>query len=206
MAKDIKVPKGIDDEGDIDPFTLEERDQIIQAFQSDRYYGRYAPFIQFLFLTGCRPSEAVGLQWKHISEDGRLITFEQAVVQGERRLVVKPYLKTQKRRLFPANEKLAALLQSLKTEKTKPEDKVFPSPQGTWIDIHNLACRGWKTILEQLEGIEYRNLYQTRHTFATLAIQHGLGVKDLAKVIGNSPRMIFKHYLGGSRQIQVPEF
>ena len=206
MAKDIKAPKAESDEGDVDPFTLEERDRIIEAFRNNRFFGYYAPLIEFLFLTGCRPSEAVALLWKHISEDGRVITFEQAVVRGERTLEVKPYLKTQKRRVFPANAKVSALLCGLRTTTVKPEDKVFPSPRGTWIDTHNLSGRGWKTILEELDEIEYRNLYQTRHTFATLAIQHGMGVKDLSKVIGNSPRMIFKHYLGGSRQIEVPEF
>jgi hypothetical protein len=32
-------------------------------------YSYYAPFVEFLFLTGCRPSEAIGLQWKHVISD-----------------------------------------------------------------------------------------------------------------------------------------
>ncbi|WP_414622044.1 Arm DNA-binding domain-containing protein [Calothrix sp. CCY 0018] len=75
MASDIKVRHGDSEETDINPFSVEERDtpseslreRIIQAFKDSRYYTHYAPFIEFLFITGCRPSEAVGLQWKHIT-------------------------------------------------------------------------------------------------------------------------------------------
>jgi integrase len=95
MASDIKVPKGDYEEADINPFSVEERDRIIQAFKDNRYYKHYAPFIEFLFITGCRPSEAVGLQWKHINNDFTQIRFEQAVVISESGLTCKPGLKTQ---------------------------------------------------------------------------------------------------------------
>lgn len=66
MAADIRVPKGESEDTDINPFSLEERDRIIEGFRSDRHYKHYAPLIEFLFMTGCRPSEGVALQWKHI--------------------------------------------------------------------------------------------------------------------------------------------
>jgi hypothetical protein len=69
MAADIKIPKAESEETDINPFTLAERDLIIEQFKADPNYGFYAKFIEFLFLTGCRPSEGVALQWKHISQD-----------------------------------------------------------------------------------------------------------------------------------------
>lgn len=31
-------------------------------------YAHYAPLAEFWFLTGCRPSKSIGLQWKHISD------------------------------------------------------------------------------------------------------------------------------------------
>jgi integrase len=43
MATDVTVPKGNSEETDINPFTLEKRDRIIQAFKGDRYYKFYAP-------------------------------------------------------------------------------------------------------------------------------------------------------------------
>jgi integrase len=47
-------------------FTVEERDRIIEAFEHDTRpginYRHYAPFVKFLFWTGCRPCEGVGLR------------------------------------------------------------------------------------------------------------------------------------------------
>jgi integrase len=151
MASDIKIPKGKFENADINPFSLDERNKIIEAFKNDRYYKHYAPLIEFLFMTGCRPSEAVALQWKYISEDFQTIKFEQAVVESENGLICKKGLKTQKKRYFPANSKLAEFLKSIKPEKVTGDTKVFPSPEGGWIDVHNLSNRAWRSILKKLE-------------------------------------------------------
>jgi integrase len=66
MSADIKVQKTGSEEEEINPFTREERGRIIEAFKTNRYYKYYTPLMEFLFFTGCRPSEAVALQWKHI--------------------------------------------------------------------------------------------------------------------------------------------
>ncbi|MFE4108694.1 Arm DNA-binding domain-containing protein [Almyronema epifaneia] len=216
MAADIKIPKGDIEETDINPFSLEERDRIIEAFKQNRYYKFYAPLIEFLFMTGCRPSEAVALQWQHIAEDLSTIRFEQAVVVSEGGLVCKKGLKTQKKRSFPVNRQLTVLLTAIKPEKMGSDTKVFPSPEGTWIDVHNLTNRGWRSVLSKLDGIEYRKLYQTRHTFITAALETAitmpdgrikmLDAKDVAKLVGTSPKMIYEHYAGKSKELFVPEF
>ncbi|BDA73792.1 phage integrase [Calothrix sp. PCC 7716] len=206
MATDIKVSKGNKEDGDINPFSQEERDQIIAAFQSNRHYKHYAALIEFLFYTGCRPSEAVALQWKHVAKDFSSIRFEQAVVISESGLTCKQGLKTQKRRIFPINARLAKFLKSIKPSNMTSEAKVFPSPEGKWIDVHNLAQRAWKTVLSTLSEIEYRKLYQTRHTFITLALDNKMDVKDVAKLVGNSPEIIYRHYAGQSKDIIVPDF
>jgi len=95
-----------------------------------------------------------------------------ALVEAEKGLVCKKGLKTQKKRSFPANKKLAALLESIKPKDATVEAKVFPSPKGKWIDIHNLTNRVWRSVLQELDGtIEHRKLYQTRHTFITAALE-----------------------------------
>ncbi len=94
----------------------------------------------------------------------------------------------------------------MKPAAVEDEAKVFPSKEKKWIDIHNFTNRGWKVTLEKLDGIEYRKLYQTRHTFITLALRNGMDVKDVAKLVGNSPEVIYRHYVGYSREIVVPDF
>ena len=51
------------------PFTREEIGAIIRGFRTDRYYHHYADYVEFLFGTGCRTGEAIGLRWQHLSED-----------------------------------------------------------------------------------------------------------------------------------------
>ncbi|MEL6900247.1 MAG: hypothetical protein AAFP07_04785 [Cyanobacteria bacterium J06606_4] len=63
----------------------------------------------------------------------------------------------------------------------------------------------WQPVLEGLK-IEYRKPYQTRHTFITLALEHGLNAKDVAKLVGNSAEVIYWHYAASKREVAVPEF
>jgi integrase len=200
----IKLPKAAQMEDDIDPFTAAERDLIIATFATSDYYRHYTALVEFLFKTGCRPSEAVALEWRHIDKAYKHIVFDQALVMSEEgTLTVKAGLKTQERRLFPCNESLKMLLQSLpKDDRCK---LVFPSPTNRHIDFHNFANRGWKAVLA-LAKLKHRKPYQMRHTFITLALESGLSVQDVAKLVGNSPEIIYRHYAGSSRSLQVPEF
>ena len=161
--------------------------------------------VKFLFSTGCRPSEAIALQWKHVSSDFRLINFEQAVTISTKGLALKSGLKSQEKRRFPCNAPLQAFLQSIKPDDAKPDDLLFPSPEGKYIDFHNFRNRAWKTVLTRLE-IPYRKPYQTRHTFITLALDNGLDAKDVARLVGNSPEIIYRHYAGNKQELFVPEF
>jgi len=208
MTLEIKLPKNKSNNGDkeIDPFTAQERDLIIQAFEKSRYYRHYRPFVAFLFATGCRPSEAIALEWQHIAKDFRLINFEQSAITSQGGLICRKGLKTQESRKFPCNSKLQALLQSIKPDDCPPTNLVFPSPEGKFIDFHNFRNRAWRTILEGLPTILYRKPYQTRHTFITLALENGMTVSDVARIVGNSPEIIYKHYAGNKRELFIPEF
>lgn len=205
MAAAIKTPKAQASKHDINPFTASERDLIIEAFESDRYYGYYATLVRFLFITGCRPSEAIALQWKHISKDFRLITFEQAVTISTSGLALKSGLKSQEKRIFPCNTPMQNFLSSVKKDSAKPDDLLFPSPEGKYIDFHNFRNRAWKTILTRVD-IPYRKPYQTRHTFITLALDNGLDAKDVGRLVGNSPEIIYRYYAANRRYLFVPEF
>lgn len=156
-------------------------------------------------MTGCRPSEAIALQWKHISSDFKSINFEQAVIETGRGRVVREGLKTQEPRRFPCNDKLQKLLQSIKLVNCNPESPVFPGYGSKLLDTRSLRKNIWIPVLAGLE-IEYRKPYQTRHTFITLALEHGLDAKDVARLVGTSSEVIYRHYAGNKRDLFVPEF
>jgi integrase len=202
MAQDIKLSKSDNsDEMKVDPFTAQERDRIIAAFASSNYYSHYTPFIQFLFFTGCRPSEAVALKWGKVGS--KILRFDAALVSGMGKGSARKGLKTQGHRDFPISDQLKAILETVRPSFSDPEALVFPSPKGTYIDFHNFRNRAWKRILEGLD-IQYRKPYQTRHTFITLCLEAGVDAKDIAKWVGNSPEMIYKHYAGNRKNLEVP--
>jgi integrase len=127
MASGIKIPKGQQgDDDDIYPFSAEERDAILEAFRTDQVCSKHArvkhsyyyPFLNFLFKTGCRPSEAIALQWKHVTKNYSQIRFVQAVVESEEGRVCKAGLKTQERRDFPCNQSLTGVLEGNHRPKT----------------------------------------------------------------------------------------
>jgi len=197
------------------PFTTGERNAIIQTFETDAYSSKfariphsyYAPYVRFLFMTGCRPEEAAALQWKHISGDCSRIRFEEAIPSDTR---IRGLIKTGKPRTFPCNSKLQSFLEAIKPKHIKPFDPVFPAPGGREIDTHNFLNRRWKPVLTKLvaagEVDQYLPQYNTRHTFITLALENGLEAKDVAHLVGNSPEVIYKHYAGVKRDLYVPEF
>ena len=187
----ISLPKGTDEEADVNPFSKQERDLIIQTFASDHYYSYYTPYVQFLFFTGCRPSEAIALQWKHITKSA--IKFRQAIVMSESGLVCKEGLKTQKKRDFPINTEVKEILQKIRPDSAKSDSFIFTSRQGKFLDHHNFSNRAWKSILKK-SGIPYRKSYQTRHTFITMCVEAHYNSTAIGRWTGTSAKMIDKHY------------
>jgi integrase len=209
MSADIKTGKKSDD-SKINPFTPEERELIISRFKSDG--SHYAPLVEFLFRTGCRPSEAIALQVKDLGKDYRSITFCQSVTPSENGLKLKQGLKTQSQRVFPCGERLREFLRSLVLGKFKegihpnPEQLLFePSKRsGKFINIDNFSYEEWHKVLKSL-GIADRGIYQCRHTFITFCLDSGMDAKDVAILVGNSAAMIYKHYAGVKKNLIAPD-
>ena len=199
LATAIKVSKS-KSKKDIDPFTIEERNRITRYFYDDK--PDYAPFVEFLFLTGCRPSEAIALEWENVF--AHCIVFDQVAVQGVPGEPIQEGTKTEPFRRFPVNEQLKELLLYVDSKDPDPTGLVFKSPEGKLLDLHNFTSRHWKKALQDL-GIKHRKLYQTRHTFITLCLDKGIDAKDIAKWVGNSPEMIYRHYAGRNPNLNVPE-
>jgi integrase len=202
LAADISSQEE-DEKMDVVPFSADERDRIIQRFKDNS--SNYAAMVEFLLRTGARPSEAIGLCWGHISTDFKTITFKQAVTTGESgRLVVKQGLKTQKERAFPCGAKLTEFLQLIAPNGKDPEQFLFTSPEGKLVDMENFSRREWKPTLTAL-GIEPRGIYQTRHSFITFCLEQGMEAKDVARLVGNSPEIIYRHYAGAKKDLIAPD-
>lgn len=199
------------DEDSIDPFERSEVREILKAFEEHKYHWRYYNYVSFLFNTGCRTSEAVGLKWEHIDKDFKSICFQEALVQTPKGHVLKG-LKSQERRHFKCNEVVKAILSS--QQNTARNEYVFPGKNTKHIVRNNFTAQVWKGsksksgIVQELveRGLidHYRPQYNTRHTFITLALEEGLHVKDVARLVGNTPKIIYEHYAGRNRDLEIP--
>lgn len=185
-------------------FTAEERDIIIEAFE--QVHPFYAPWVKFLFWTGCRPEEAAALQWRHLPPDCSQILVREAVPVDVK---IRQPTKTKQSRVFPCNARLQTLLRSLQPASFNSSDLIFRGINGGSFEYHNFQTRQWKPLVESLvergQVSLYLSQYHCRHTFITLALDH-LSVKDIAYLVGNSPDIIYKHYASRSRVVEIPEF
>lgn len=206
MATDIKLPKS---SHEIDPFSAAERDAILAAFQAHPRHCHYYNFVRFLFLTGCRTGEAIALQWKHISHDLSYITFAESYCSS---LKLRKSTKTGLVRKLPVNADLRSLLVVIKPTDAKPSDLVFKTPTGLPINNSKFTNQVWKGckagsktykgMLPQLikDGAvaSYRPPYNARHTFITMLLEKGVTIPQVAKLVGNSPEVILRHYAGNA--------
>lgn len=188
MARNLTTRK--DKDGEINPFTPQEKLAVIAAFENHADYSFYTPLVRFMFATGCRPSEAIAVEWGDLKGDR--LTFQRTYSEGE----VSPRLKTQKKRVVKLNPEAIAVVGG----QGKDGPLIFPSPNGKKIDWHNFANRAWKAVLLSLPEIGYRNPKQMKHTFVTERILAGDSPVNVGRYVGTSPATIYKHYLGASRE------
>ncbi|BAQ61637.1 phage integrase [Geminocystis sp. NIES-3708] len=188
---------------EIKSYSGEEIKIILQKF-SESYYR---DFIEFRFLTGCRPSEAIALTTTDIiKKDNRTyILFNKRYVRGQ----LKEGLKNGKHsRLFPCNLDLQELINNITNPPHNPLNLLFPSPQGLYINTDNLSRRIWKPAIDELVANNqlpfYLPFYDCRHCFGSLILRKTSDIKTVSTIMGNSPQTLYKHYLADNLDFEVP--
>jgi integrase len=189
-------------------FEKNEIKNILAAFASNEFvskfsvhsHSHYLGYVRFLALTGFRPEEVIALHWGNI--DHNRIIVSRAYSQG-----ILKETKTYEVRTFPVNLQLSELLQSL----PRTQNLVFPSPEGGYINQHNFGERYWKPIVKKLVAAgkvsEYLPTYNLRHSWITRMLRSGLDIATVARLAGNKPDTIMKHYLAAkSQDLVLPEF
>jgi integrase len=186
------------------PFSKEEVNKILAWFKTNNtdYYN----YVYFLFCTGCRTSEAIGLRWKHIDFENGIVFFYETLARNNNNSSNRVTKTTKKNilRKFPINTKLRSFLTSLKKEES--DDLVFTF-HGHCIDDKNFRNRYWVKCLKEC-GIEYRKPYNTRHTFITHFLEHTKDVVKCASLTHGSRtgvKTIYEHYAGIITRVEVPD-
>lgn len=144
--------------------------------------------MKFIFLTGVRNAEAIGLRVKRIDFNQGHIEISETLARTNKGTCnaarISKGTKTGNIRYIPLNEELSKLLLPLTAGKDD-ESFVFISPRGFAIDDRMLKRRIIKPVMMAL-GIGDRDLYAARHSFGTRAVQQGLPITDVAYLMGHS--------------------
>lgn len=172
------------------PFTRDEMNAIIEGFKKHKHYSHYADYVLFLFGTGVRTGEAIGLRWGDLSTDCTSVLISEQLTRGER----KP-TKTNRERTFLLPNSVTQMLLKRRPESYSANDLVFTAPQGGALDDHNFQRRAWTSVINQL-GIPYRKPYTTRSTAISLALESGMSPVTVAAIMGHDVSTLFSHYAG----------
>jgi integrase len=192
----VKISGKKKERKEIDVYAVDEVYRILNALKDDTHsrfkgkHSQYYKYVYFLWLTGCRPSEAIALKWNNVNIAKRIITFcETQVLTSGGKIVSKEGTKTELVRTFPVNQELQLLLESIPHR----EGFVFTNEMGKPISQAALNVV-WKTLLKNLE-MRYRIPYNLRHTMISYHANNDFPIQKLAKLVGNSPEVIMQHYL-----------
>lgn len=175
-----------------DPFDADERRAIL-AHMAAKFDPQVANYFTMAFHTGLRPSEQILLGWPDIDWKRRRARISKARVVGEEKGT-----KTNTVREIDLNDSVVAALESQKafTFMKRPEGPIFENPETgkPWHDLQVQRKRYFTPTLIALK-IRHRDMYQTRHTFATLALMAGIIPTWISKQLGhNDLGMLFKVY------------
>ncbi|MEH1853442.1 MAG: tyrosine-type recombinase/integrase [Nostoc sp.] len=191
------IPDNVTEDGEIDIFKVSEVYRIIEALRSGEYCKRgahqqYWSYTAFLWLTGCRPSEAIALKWINVDLESKKVIFKEGQVNASGRIIKQATTKTVVSRQFPINEELHTLL-SLLPGNHKPTEYVFQNRKGGAIS-QQAFNRVWKLLLDAM-CIRHRVPYQLRHSMISYHANNDFPLHKLAVLVGNSEEVIREHYL-----------
>jgi len=194
------------------PFSITEIQLILDAIKNDTYspkcssfkHSHYYHFLYFMFSTGVRNAEAIGLRVGNIDLLNNIITIKEVLARS---LVsqssvgrIRKETKNGKVRYLPLSMDLKLILMPILKDKQQ-DDLVFTSPKGKAIDDKNFQNRIFKRVLRQL-GIKERVIYAIRHTFSSRCIDSGLTPVQTAFLMGNNPETALRNY---THQMSIPK-
>jgi integrase len=180
-------------------WTIQERNLLIAAADLTLAI-EHSAWLRFVFFTGVRLEESLGLRWSDIDFDRRTISIARSRFNNE-----FSACKTRRsQRVFVATADAIDALRSL--HKNQPlSDLVFLTPRGRPFDLKNFRRRQWTELLKRV-AVPRWPLRCTRHTFATALLDGGVVASQVAFLLGDNPGTVLtkyaKHTMRGSDLVE----
>jgi integrase len=176
-----------DSDYEVDPFTEQEREQILLAARPDE-----APTVRFWLNAGFRPGELIAFKWPKVDWANRRGRVDLNQVVGVEKL---PKTAAGIRDVEFNDEAIASLI-AQKSVSFEAGQHVFLNPRTgkAWTTDAQLRKTLWVPLLERA-GVRYRNPYQCRHTFASRLLTQGHNPWYVADQLGHvDVAMVYRIY------------
>jgi integrase len=159
--------------------TAEERAEILAAVK-DR---NFKEFLTALHLTGCRPSEVARVTAAQVNLELGVWVLEQH----------KTAKKTGEPRMVYLNPEMVEMTRRLVAER--PTGPLFPSKKLGRPFTKNAIRIRFRRLREKLPHLKGVVAYAYRHSYASEALENGVGIAQVAELLGHADtRMVSKHY------------
>jgi integrase len=166
-----------------DPFEAEEVGAILKHME-DHYAEQVWAYYEFAFNTGLRPSEQIAAKWGSFDKRRKTLHITNARVLNQDKDT-----KTHKGRVIDLSEGAMHALRTMKkhTFMRGVNEPIFCDPitGQAWPRIRELNTNYFQPVLRALQ-IRQRRAYNTRHTFASLALTAGVNVAYISGQLGHT--------------------
>jgi len=171
----VKTPKL--DKIEVKAFSFEEMKKIIGVAS-----GEMKAFTALGFFTGMRSGEMIGLRWDDIDFTKKEISIKRAIKMGT---VSTPKTKNSVRTIDIIDNLLPYLKEQYKLTGKHKSYVFLNKDDEHYYDIKRIRDSKWKKLLKECD-IEYRTIYQMRHTFATVMIENKEDILWVSNMLGHS--------------------
>lgn len=184
-------------------YTDEEVKKIIEVastqYSNKKYKYPMGVAVIILFNTGIRLGELLGLKWKDVDFDKKIIHINKNVSvtnnsnkitdedkKKKYEVIVNDTVKTQSsNRSIPLNENAINALNIIKSIRYFGEDSFVVSSSVEGVTSPDTFKRTFKTIVDKANVPKY-GVHATRHTFASKLFREGKDVKVISQLLGHS--------------------
>ena len=158
-------------------FSMEEMKHIISTAK-----GELQNFCALGFFTGLRSGELIGLKWSDIDFKKKELSVKRAIRMGE---ISTPKTQNSIRTIDIIDNLLPYLQSQFKLTGDKNSFVFLNSDNNHYYDIKRIRNLKWKNLLQECD-IEYRTIYQMRHTFATIMIENKEDILWVSHMLGHA--------------------